>query len=96
MSSYKYLLIYDYAFADCLSLNTVYYKDISYDNFAWFEKHQSGKTKFLNMLQGSNPQEYEWWYNKFKHFEFSGWAIGGPQKLVDFMWALALMLKKME
>ena len=70
--------------------------DISYDNFAWFEKHQSGKTKFLNMLQGSNPQEYDWWYNKFKHFEFSGWAIGGPQKLVDFMWALAIMLKNRE
>ena len=70
--------------------------EISYDNFAWFEKHQSGKTKFLNMLQGSNPNEYEWWYHKFKHFEFSGWAIGGPQKLVDFMWALALMLKNRE
>ena len=70
--------------------------DISYDNFAWFEKHQSGKTKFLNMLQGSNPSEYDWWYHKFKHFEFSGWAIGGPQKLVDFMWALALMLKNRE
>jgi hypothetical protein len=70
--------------------------DISYDNFAWFEKHQSGKTKFLNMLQGSNPQEYDWWYHKFKHFEFSGWAIGGPQKLVDFMWALALMLNNRE
>ena len=70
--------------------------EISYDNFAWFEKNQSGKTKFLNMLQGSNPSEYDWWYHKFKHFEFSGWAIGGPQKLVDFMWALALMLKNRE
>ena len=48
------------------------------------------------MLQGSNPNEYEWWYHKFKHFEFNGWAIGGPQKLVDFMWALALMLKNRE
>jgi len=70
--------------------------DISYDNFAWFEKHQSGKTKFLNMLQGSNPSEYDYWYHRFKHFEFQGWAIGGPQKLVDFMWALALMLNNRE
>ena len=52
--------------------------DISYDNFAYFEKHQSGKTKFLNMLQGSNTEEYTWWYNKFKHFDFKGWVIGGP------------------
>ena len=68
--------------------------DISFDNFAWFEKNQSGKTKFLNMLQGSNADEYTWWYHKFKHFDFQGWAIGGPQKLVDFMFAVALMLKE--
>ena len=70
--------------------------DISFDNFAWFEKHQSGKTKFLNMLQGSNSAEYSWWYNKFKHFDFQGWAIGGPQRLVDFMFAISLMLKEKE
>ena len=70
--------------------------DISFDNFAWFEKHQSGKTKFLNMLQGSNTDEYTWWYHKFKHFDFQGWAIGGPQKVVDFMFAVALMLKNRE
>jgi hypothetical protein len=70
--------------------------DISFDNFAWFEKHQSGKTKFLNMLQGSNSAEYSWWYNKFKHFNFNGWAIGGPQRLVDFMYAVALLLNSRE
>jgi len=80
--------VYENKFYECA--------DISYDNFAWFEKNQSGKTKYLNMLQGSNPQEYDWWYHKFKHFEFNGWAIGGPQKLVDFMWALAIMLKNRE
>jgi len=80
--------VYENKFYECA--------DISFDNFAWFEKNQTGKTKYLNMLQGSNPQEYDWWYQKFKHFEFQGWAIGGPQKLVDFMWALALMLKNRE
>ena len=70
--------------------------DISFDNFAWFEKKQSGKTKFLNMLQGSNSAEYSWWYNKFKHFNFNGWAIGGPQRLVDFMYAVALLLNSRE
>jgi hypothetical protein len=70
--------------------------DISFDNFAWFEKHQSGKTKFLNMLQGSNTDEYTWWYHKFKHFDFQGWAIGGPQRLVDFMFAISLLLKNRE
>lgn len=70
--------------------------DISFDNFKWFEKNQSGKTAFINMLQGSNTDEYTWWYHKFKHFEFNGWAIGGPQKLVDFMFALGLMLENRE
>ena len=78
--------MYRNKFAECA--------DISYDNFAYFEKHQSGKTKYLNMLQGSNTDEYTWWYHKFKHFDFQGWAIGGPQKLVDFMFAVALMLKE--
>ena len=79
---------YKNKFAECA--------DISFDNFEWFEKHQSGKTKFLNMLQGSNTDEYTWWYHKFKHFDFQGWAIGGPQKLVDFMFAVSLMLKHRE
>jgi len=70
--------------------------DISFDNFKWFEKNQSGKTAFINMLQGSNSEEYTWWYHKFKDFDFNGWAIGGPQKLVDFMFALALMLQEKE
>lgn len=80
--------VYKNRFKDCA--------DISYDNFKWFAEHQSGKTKFLNMLQGSNVDEYTWWYHKFKHFDFNGWAIGGPQKLVDFMYAVALMLKERE
>jgi hypothetical protein len=44
--------------------------DISFDNFKWFEKHQSGKT--------------------------NGWCIGGPKKLVDFMYVIALMLQERE
>lgn len=70
--------------------------DLSFDNFKYFEQNQTGKTKFLNVLQGSNHGEYVWWYDKFKDFEFNGWCIGGPQKLVDFMWALALMLNRRE
>jgi hypothetical protein len=32
--------------------------DISFDNFKWFETHQSGKTKFLNVIQGTYNEEY--------------------------------------
>ena len=70
--------------------------DISFDNFKWFEKNQSGKTKFLNVIQGTFTDEYSTWYHKFKDFDFNGWCIGGPKKLVDFMYVIALMLKERE
>jgi len=70
--------------------------DISFDNFKWFEKHQSGKTKFLNVIQGTFSEEYKEWYHKFKDFDFKGWCIGGPKKLVDFMYVIALMLQERE
>ena len=70
--------------------------DISFDNFKWFEKHQSGKTKFLNVVQGTFSEEYKEWYHKFKDFDFKGWCIGGPKKLVDFMYVIALMLQERE
>jgi len=70
--------------------------DISFDNFKWFEKHQSGKTKFLNVIQGTYNEEYNTWYHKFKDFDFNGWCIGGPKRLVDFMYVIALMLQERE
>ena len=70
--------------------------NISFDNFKWFERHQSGKTKFLNVIQGTYSDEYHEWYHKFKDFDFNGWCIGGPKKLVDFMYVVALMLKERE
>ena len=50
---------------------------ISLKNFKFFEDHQTGKTKFLNVLQGANENEYAIWYNKTKDFNFNGWALGG-------------------
>ena len=70
--------------------------NISFDNFKWFEKNQSGKTKFLNVIQGTFSEEYKEWYHKFKDFDFKGWCIGGPKKLVDFMYVIALMLQERE
>lgn len=70
--------------------------DLSFDNFKWFEKHQSGKTKFLNVIQGTNPNEFVEWYDKFQDFEFNGWAMGGPRKLVNFIYSVALMLQRRE
>ena len=70
--------------------------DISLDNFKYFEKKQTGKTNFLNVVQGSNPVEFTTWYNTVKGLDFGGWCIGSSRRLVDFMYILALMLKEKE
>jgi queuine/archaeosine tRNA-ribosyltransferase len=55
---------------------------ISKDNFKYFADNQTGKTDFLNVVQGTNEVEYENWYNEIKDFEFQGWAIGGGGRSV--------------
>lgn len=69
---------------------------ISHDNFKYFEKNQSGKTKFLNVIQGANPQEYDKWYHTVKDMQFGGWCFGNSRRLVNFMYILALMLENKE
>jgi hypothetical protein len=70
--------------------------DISLDNFKYFEKKQTGKTKFLNVVQGSNPAEFDHWYKTVKDMEFGGWCIGSSRRLVDFMYILSKMIKEKE
>lgn len=70
--------------------------EMSLDNFKYFEKKQTGKTKFLNILQGTNPAEFNTWYNTVQGMDFKGWCIGSSRKMVDFMYALALMIEKKE
>ena len=80
---------YDGKFYECL--------DISYDNFKYFAENQTGKCKFLNVVQGNNVNEYDIWYNRVKDFDFNGWSIGGTQKgIALFMAALVPMLKHRE
>jgi hypothetical protein len=70
--------------------------DISLDNFKYFETKQTGKTKFLNVVQGSNPAEFKHWYSTVKDLQFGGWCFGSSRRLVDFMYILAMMLKEKE
>ena len=81
-------VMYEGRFQECL--------DMSLDNFKYFEKKQTGKTNFLNVVQGSNPVEFKHWYTTVKDMEFGGWCIGSSRRLVDFMYILALMVKEKE
>lgn len=79
---------YEGRFQECL--------DMSLNNFKYFESKQSGRTKFLNVVQGSNPVEFKHWYNTVKDLQFGGWCIGSSRRLVDFMYILSLMIKEKE
>ncbi len=46
-------------------------------NNDYFVRNRKGKTKFLNVLQGQNGADADIWYEKVKHYEFEGWAMGG-------------------
>lgn len=81
-------VMYEGHFQDALNM--------SLDNFKYFETKQSGKTKFLNVVQGSNPVEFKQWYETVRGMQFGGWCIGSSRRLVDFMYILALMIKEKE
>ncbi len=70
----------------------------SYNNFKYFEEKQTGKTKFLNVIQTNETDEgYSIWYDKVKDFQFNGWGIGGTLKQHSrALYIIALFLKNRE
>jgi hypothetical protein len=73
--------------------------EISLDNFEYFHKHQSGKTKFLNVIQGDvDVSSYDVWFNTVKHFDdFRGWGIGSTLlQHYNALYVIALFLKNRE
>jgi hypothetical protein len=56
-------------FNDCLS-KTLHNND-------YFIRNRLGQTKFLNVLQGSDWETAQAWYEAVKHLPTEGWAMGG-------------------
>lgn len=80
---------YEGKFNECL--------DISYDNFKWFNENQSGKTKFLGVIQGYNQfDQYETWYHKVKGFDFNGWCVGSGDNMSRLLYGTAVLLQNKE
>ena len=68
--------------------------EFSYNNFKWFNEHQTGKTEFLSVIQGTEAEDYLIWYNKVKGMDFKGWSVGGGQQsLAKMMYAFAVLLQ---
>jgi len=80
--------MYEGKFEECLK--------ISSENFKYFHDNQTGKTRFLNVLQGTNQGEYKRWYDEVKQYDFQGWAIGGGRNIYNLMSALAILLEGKE
>jgi hypothetical protein len=66
--------------------------DISKENFRYFYENQTGRTQFLNCLQGFDYDSYQNWYDEVKEFKFEGWAIGDPKGPVRYMAIISILL----
>lgn len=70
--------------------------DISKANFKYFYENQTGKTKFLNVLQGSELDSRESWYKEIKDFQFYGWSVALLKSPMQLMGAIVCLLKNRE
>lgn len=71
--------------------------EISKENFKYFADKQTGRTDFLNVLQGDNEASFAKWYQEVKDFEFKGWGIGGAGgSLFRFMTAIMTLMENKE
>lgn len=70
--------------------------DLSYKNFKYFEKKQTGKVKFLNILQGVSEKNLSTWYEKVRGLNFNGWAVGIDQRTASLYQLLASVTILME
>lgn len=70
--------------------------ETSYSNFKYFNENQTGKTEFINILQGNNENQIRKWYDKVKDFDFNGWALGGSRYLDRLMLKLSILMEKRE
>ena len=66
---------------------------VSIENFKYFESHQSGKTKFLNVLHGVDYsiELMTKWYDSVKDFKFNGWALGETGTISNILGSLAML-----
>ena len=49
-------------------------------NVRWFIKNRKHQTKYLNVMQGRNWNEAEYWYEQMKQHDLDGFAFGGSTK----------------
>ena len=61
-------------------------------NNQFFNKHRTGNTRFLSVLQGRDRYEAITWLDTVRVLPFEGWAVGGDMRL-DFLWLVELLTR---
>jgi hypothetical protein len=51
--------------------------DLSVENLDYIKRYSNGNTKWLNVLQGTNPKDSKQWWDAVKHYRMGGWALAG-------------------
>jgi hypothetical protein len=51
--------------------------DMTVENLKFIEQHKTGKTKWLNVVQGNDEQTTRYWFESVKWFKHGGWALAG-------------------
>lgn len=51
------------------------------NNQYFASNRKKGATNFLNVIQGRNDAESQFWYNQVKNFPFEGWAFAGKHSV---------------
>ena len=51
--------------------------DLSIGNLDYIKRNARGKTKWLNVLQGTTPKDSKQWWDAVKSYRMGGWALAG-------------------
>jgi hypothetical protein len=51
--------------------------ELSLGNLDYIKANARGKTKWLNVLQGTTPEDSKQWWEAVKGYRFGGWALAG-------------------
>jgi hypothetical protein len=50
---------------------------LTLENLEHIKQNKSGSTKWLNVIQGTNEEDTEYWWSRVKKYKFDGWALAG-------------------
>jgi hypothetical protein len=50
---------------------------LTVENLEHIKQNKHGKTKWLNVLQGTTQDDIQYWWSRVKKYKFDGWALAG-------------------